>query len=619
MISKKIDRIGVPLILAIHSALLAYSASVHSPTLNEPAHLAAGISYWEKSRFELYRVNPPLVRLVAALPPVVYDIQTNWKQFYEATGVRPAFTVGNDLVIANGENIFFFTKIARWACIPFSLIGALVCFLWARDLFGTTSAYAALCLWCFSPNILGHASLLTPDAPATALGAAACYSFWRWLKKPTWSMTVVNGLLLGLAELCKSTFIIFYPLWPILWLIYRVPDFQSMSAKNWIREFLMLTLRIVVCLYIVNLGYAFEGSFTQLKDYEFVSSALTGNVEESTHGNRFRESLMGQIPVPLPSNYVAGIDIQKHDLDTYSRPSYLRGVFQNHGWYHYYVYAMLVKMPVGFWALVIAVIVFRLMGKRPSNGTRNESDAGLRDEVFLMIPALVVLGFVSSQTGFNEHLRYVLPIFPFLFIWVSQAIPNVPNRKESLSNGFNWFWIQTMTGWLALAMFAASSVSVFPHNLSYFNEVAGGPENGHRHLIHSNVDWGQDLIYLKKWVDQHQEARPLFVASFNSFNPKHVGFEENEYTELFDDKWSGTPDLKDLTPGHYVLSVNLLKGYPFPIYNSQGKQVLMKEKWLEQFRKLTPNLKIAHTLYVYQIPPRKPESPRAPTNPLESE
>jgi len=41
-----------------------------------------------------------------------------------------------------------------------------------------------------------------------------------------------------------------------------------------------------------------------------------------------------------------------------------------------------------------------------------------------------------------------------------------------------------------------STISIYPHQLAYFNEVAGGPENGHKHLLGSNLDWGQDCFLL---------------------------------------------------------------------------------------------------------------------------
>lgn len=45
--------------------------------------------------------------------------------------------------------------------------------------------------------------------------------------------------------------------------------------------------------------------------------------------------------------------------------------------------------------------------------------------------------------------------------------------------------------------FLASSLWVYPHSLSYFNESIGGPLNGPEHLLGSSADWGQDLFYFK--------------------------------------------------------------------------------------------------------------------------
>ncbi|MCG8450391.1 MAG: glycosyltransferase family 39 protein, partial [Pirellulales bacterium] len=193
------------MLLLIHTGLLTYSAYVHSPTLNEPGHLVAGLSHWKFGRFELYRVNPPLVRMVAALPVMAVGYEEDWSGFYEGPGARPVFGMGEDFVAANGDRSFFLFMIARWACIPFSWIGGIVCYLWARDLYGRPAGVMACTLWCFSPNILAHASLITADAGGTALGVAACYTFWQWLKKPTWTQAALTGVVLGLAELAKTT------------------------------------------------------------------------------------------------------------------------------------------------------------------------------------------------------------------------------------------------------------------------------------------------------------------------------------------------------------------------------------------------------------------------------
>ena len=51
-------------LMTIQTGLLIHSAKVHSPTWDEVGHLAAGLSHWELGRFELYSVNPPLVRTI---------------------------------------------------------------------------------------------------------------------------------------------------------------------------------------------------------------------------------------------------------------------------------------------------------------------------------------------------------------------------------------------------------------------------------------------------------------------------------------------------------------------------------------------------------------------------
>ena len=49
---------------------------------------------------------------------------------------------------------------------------------------------------------------------------------------------------------------------------------------------------------------------------------------------------------------------------------------------------------------------------------------------------------------------------------------------------------------LCVAAAAFSSLRNHPHSIAYFNEVAGGPGNGWRHMLGSSFDWGQDWLQL---------------------------------------------------------------------------------------------------------------------------
>ncbi|MFQ5730907.1 MAG: ArnT family glycosyltransferase [Planctomycetaceae bacterium] len=540
------------------------------------------------------------------------DYQTDWRRFTGRPMVRDEFYVGSDFFAANGESAFWYFTLVRWACIPFSLLGAWVCYLWGRDLYGATAGLLAAALWCFSPNILAHGAMITPDVGSAALGVLAGYLFWRWLREPSWTWAVLAGIALGLAELTKFTWVVLFVLWPLLWVVYRR---TSGAPRAWRLEAGQLGLVALLAVYAINAGYGFEGSFTRLGDFEFVSETLGGPEQDRAGptGNRFRDSWRAGVPVPVPRNYVSGIDVQKRDFERGKR-SYLRGEWKQGGWWYYYVYALLVKVPVGTWVLFTLAGCVSLQSLRSGISADTETPeqpgsseaagprpTSWRDELVLLAPAAVVLVLVSSQTGFNHHLRYVLPAFPFAFVWISKVARHVhwgrkapgadasgsPNDAGPNARGAPGRWF-TVVVCAALLWSVGSSLWVYPHSLSYFNEPAGGPMNGHAHLVDSNIDWGQDLLYLKDWYDEHPEARPFHLAYFGMFNPQFAGFEYRLPPE--------TPH-----PGWYAVSVNFLKGMQFSTWNGERRRELIGPKRCVYFQHFEPVARAGYSIYIYHV------------------
>ncbi len=531
------------ILLTIHASLLAWSATTHSPNLNEPAHLVAGVSHWKFGRFELYRVNPPLVRMVATLPVLASVAKYEWSGFSESAGARPVFRMGRQFIKTNGEKSIWYFTIARWACIPFSLLGGLICYLWAKEIYGQLAGLFSLTLWCFSPNILAHGQFFTPDCGATVLGITAAYFFWRWLRQPNWKLAIIAGLVLGLAELTKMTWIILFGLWPLIWLVWQIPQ-KPDNTISWKKQTAQLACILLLGLYLLNLGYGFEGTFTKLNHFEFISNSLAGYENEEQREkkkkiNCFSDSFLGEIPVPLPKNYVLGIDVQKRDFEQFDRESYLRGEFRDHGWWYYYLYALAIKVPLGYW--IIFALSFLLAFYQRSAGSSHWLDG-----LMLAVPSLTVLMLVSIQTGFNHHMRYVLLIFPFSFIWMGQSALWFAEKKKiaAVVTAFSLVWA------------IGSSLMIYPHSLSYFNEAIGGPMEGHNHLINSNIDWGQDLLYLKEWIEKHPEVQPLNICYYGEYAPTHIGM--NYPLPPVNEKQD--PNFQP-PPGWYAISVNYLKGY----------------------------------------------------------
>lgn len=576
----------------MHVVLLAYSGWWQSPTLNEPGHLVAGVHHWKTGDFTLYRVNPPLIRLVSSVLVTLVGYEEDWSGYYEHVGARPVFDMAEDFVAANGRRSLFYLRLARWSLIPFSLLGAWVCFAWARDLFGDLAGLMAASLWCFSPMVLGHASMIAPDAHATSLGLAACYTFWRWLNTPTWRQAILTGVVLGFAELSKTTMILFYPLWPLLWVLYRWRERRSMSNRRWRDEAGMLVLRMLIGLYVLNLGYLGEGSFTQLKDFRFVSDMLTGDDENiGIGGNRFADTWFGGVPVPLPANYVIGIDVQQRDFEKFSRPSYLRGEYQAEGWWYYYAYAILVKAPLGTLGLILLSFIGSWFGFGPR--------ADRRDLMILLAPAAIIFVVASSKFGFSHHSRYILPCVPFVFILIGGLGRHVATlglnvsavwcRRNAVTSISQRRWLASATGFTSICLLSwttVSSLAFYPHSISYFNEMAGGPKNGPSHLINSNIDWGQDLLFLEEWIQDERQtlATPVHLAFYNHYNPFDLdidGIEPWPFRRV-------EPDALIVPNGVYAISVNLLYGFPWPSRDRDGRRYLIDDRPMAYLRSQEP-------------------------------
>lgn len=607
-ISENPRRVAVAFVLSLQAGLLAYSATRHSPTDLEPAFLASGVSHWLLGRFEPYRVNPPLVRMVAALPAVLIGCKTDWARFHDGPGARAEFLLGEDFIKANDSESLFLLYYARWACIPFNLAGSFCAYRWARELYRSDSAgFVALVLYALEPNLLAHGELITPDGACTAFGIVAGYTFWRWLKQFTWPRTLCAGVALGLAELSKMSWLILFALWPLLWLMWSLLDpendwklksrrrnanasvsgfgtqwhtrHNNYTCKYMISSFGHLLIIIVIAVYLINLAYAFDGCCAPLNSNQFVSHTLKGHSGEAL-GNRFTNSLLGHIPIPLPRQYVLGLDRQKKDFEDFSQKSYLRGEWKHGGWWYYYIYGLLVKVPCGTWALAALIIVVRIRN-------RTHSFAPLRDELVLLAPAISILILVSSQTKFNIHLRYVFPTLGFGLVFLGQAsILAIATKSRA-------------TAWMACAFIAyslASTAFSYPHQLAYFNEIAGGPRNGHNHLRGSSLDWGQDLLY---FLRSSEHDGPTCILTSVPYSPGSIGLDQFLVRNTTS---SGSIDMNALRSNYSTIAVSrsIEKADEQMAWTHAGRSVVEEGAILSLTSASIPTSSVGYTLTVYR-------------------
>ena len=570
--------------LAVHAALLAYSATVHSPVNGEAPAIASGVYSWTQGKFDLFRVNPPLSRMIAAIPVVLLDPKTRWDAVVDQVAGRAEYPAGQEFMRINGQRYLSFLCHARWFCMPISLLGAWLCWRWASLLYGNAAGLLALGLWCFCPNILAHGQLATADMSGAVFGALACFVFWRWLGRRTWSNGCLAGIGLGLGLLGKTTNLYLLPLFACFGAKAVFGAEQRGQRGREKRTVGQLASVLFIGCIVLHAGYGFQHALVALKSFRFASRLMAGTeVSPETRvtmgGNRFAGTWLGEIPSPVPGDYLVGIDLQVRDFELQD-PSYLRGEWRAPGWWWYYLYAALVKVPAGTLFLLGVAVAGTVL--------RGHSVSSPKDDLFLILPAVIVLVIVSSQTGMNRHFRYVLPAFPFVFIWLSKTVATA---------GVGQATCRSFVAWILLSAAAVESLWIYPHSLSFFN-VFVGPHNGGKHLTDSNIDWGQDFLYLRRWLTDHPSCRPLHVID-SAFYPLEflaVGVGVDSVVRQMSDSESR---LVPPFPGWYAVSVSQLYRY---------------DKRYSHFLSGRPVGMAGYTIYIYHVTGTEANSVRRPAS-----
>lgn len=354
----------------------------------------------------------------------------------------------------------------RLVTIGFYVALCWLAFVWGEELYGPAGALAATALIGFLPMVLGHAALVTVDVAASCTMFAAVYALAHSLLRPSARRAVIAGLALGLAQLVKYTAIELVAVAPALLALRVVLPDPGWSRRRRLRTGIVsLVLSAAVALVIVNVGFAFQGSGVRLNDLACDS-----------HGFQVLRHAIGRWWIPLPYEYLNGLDQVLKDDQEIGTPVYLMGEVSHSGFPWYYAVATALKTPLPFLALLLV---------RPWRRHRQFHD------LVLVVPVAVLFVHLSFFFRTQIGLRYFLPAFPFL------ALLAAGNWERARAPR----WRAAATGLLSVTVAAVALQC--PHYLAYFNALTGSQLNAHRYLADSNLDWGQDLFALWAWEGAH--------------------------------------------------------------------------------------------------------------------
>jgi hypothetical protein len=197
---------------------------------------------------------------------------------------------------------------------------------------------------------------------------------------------------------------------------------------------------------------------------------------------------------------------------------------------------------------------------------------------YLLAPIAIVMA-AAMTASINIGVRHVLPVYPFVLLLAGSAL-----HAARQAGGAH----------LAAAAVAAAAALiepgfVYPYTLAFFNRAVGGPARGSEYLVDSNLDWGQDLKALKRWMDQNKVER-INLGYFGFADPAYYGI---RYTPLAGSRnWTDSRPQAPQLPGYVAVSATLLRG----VYEDDTRRADYA-----RLAQLTPAATIGYSIFVFKV------------------
>jgi hypothetical protein len=232
----------------------------------------------------------------------------------------------------------------------------------------------------------------------------------------------------------------------------------------------------------------------------------------------------------------------------------------------YFPVAWLIKTPISIILLFLSSVVYFIAKKN-----KDKKDAWIASLIFL--PFLVYWGF-TLKGSLNIGIRHLMPTVPFVLLSIGYLLkPIFDSKKITLLKSASVILILYMI---------ISVLSYYPSFIGYFNESVPRNER-HKYLIDSSLDWGQDLLRLKKYVEDNN-ITSIKVDYFGGSQPNYYLPQSSQWRSSYGP-----------TTGWLAISATF--------YQSSKLYGSLENKWsYEWLDNIEPTANIGGSILVYNIP-----------------
>jgi hypothetical protein len=588
---KKLPAILAIALVAVMSILATISQKQESAIMDEVAHIPAGYSYLTQQDMRLNPEHPPLLKDLSAIPLLFINginFPSQLKSWKDE--VNSQWDFGFSFLYYSNNDA---DKIIFWSRLPMLLLLIALGFFiykWTKELYGKWSALFAVFLFSFSPTFIAHGRYVTTDVGAATAFFIAIYFFVKWLQFPTKKNLILAGIFFGLAQLIKFSLFLLVPYFGLLILIWIYIKWRE--NKNLLKPFINYCLKFAL---IMIIGYVLVYPVYLFHVAGYPAEKQISDTQYHSSHFPFRPAAklvewMVEKPILRPyAQYLLGL-FMVFQRATGGNTTYFLGEVNNKGWFSYFPIVYAIKPPLALHIFTIIALLF-LAWQVPKGFTRRilASLSSILKNYFTEIAMLIFLAvywFVSIRSNLNIGVRHILPTFPFVYILISGQVKRI---FEYVKNTKKASYIKILVGFL-LFWYALSSLNIFPYYLTHFNEIIGGAKNGYIYVTDSNLDWGQDLKRLAKWVDE-QQIKKIKVDYFGGATVEYYLSDKFE-------RWWADRDPKEARGSWLAISATFKQqnqAIPTKGFSNRTDYYM----WLNQYEPVTV---IGNSIFVYYIP-----------------
>jgi len=521
-------------LLALYTVLAGWTAWTTSPTFDESGHIVCGYAWWQADKPRM-----PFQSLMVSQRWMTLPLLWSRPQFPTLPEINAGLSRQQDmgflLLFRDGNDWAAIVRPCRAMILLAAVLFGWGLFRWSRAFWGDAGALITLTLYCLSPEVLAYGGLATTDLMTALLFALAAHLFWGVLHRLTLLRLLATGVVIGALLSVKLSSLLFAPM-ALAMLLVRLGGGAPLLVRGRAvaRGNRTLGGLLLACAALALIAWATIWAAYGLRysaDIPGVSSMLNWDLDPSRFVDRVVDTLRSGRW--LPEAYL--FDVHLFSQHT-ARWSYLCGDYSTHGWWAFFPAVYLYKTPLPALAILVAALGAFAQHRR------------CRAQLYALTPWLVLLVVylgAAVLVRFNVGSRHLLPTYAPLFIVAGAVVAwgGRPWARAALLVSMGWLF--------------AENLRVGSDHMAYFNELAGGPGQGHRVLVDSSLEWGQHLPALETWLAGRVNSSPVYFAYFGYADLRRFRLDRvTRLPSFIDERGDIAP--APLRPGTYVISATLL-------------------------------------------------------------